>query len=483
VRLPGIFKPPYGGASFYGQAYRWEQVLHYKFWAFCAVKAWINEVAGGAPINLGTVTKADAVHKVRRKALSGPKEHEEFHPYEHDHPLQKLFRRPNLRDVAFDLWAYHVLFKKLTGQAHWWVMRNDWNVPVELWVIPTHWMRLVTDSSGMADHYAVQSPWGHQVDVPFDQVVSFYDHSPLNRYEGFAVSQAIGEWIDCYEAKTRMQLAVFKNGGIPAFHVRLGESYTDPDEAFMSRFYAKWFARFQGEDNSGKPLITGPDVEMKAIEGHRPADALFAGIQAEEALRDMVLAAYGVNKGVLGIDPTTDTSAYAPQRAFARYQVNPELKYTGEVVQEFVVKPTEGCEDGVAFFDDRVANDIEFEERKLEWDIENGLRTRNEGRGERGLPPYPLGGDNPFVGDTEMPWVVDEGQPLQQSFGGFGGGRTPQLPGPTQGPEPGPEPELPLPEPEFVEHALNGSNGAVGGFLNGVARLRRSQTGVRARRR
>lgn len=418
--VPGIFRPPLGGAAYFGQAYRFEQILHFKYWAFIAIRALMNEIAGGAPPNFGEIRYKEKRQQQFRhlvyKSAMGPQEHEEFIPYEHTHPLCQVFRNPNDPDVAYDLWAFHTLFLSLTGIAYWWVIRNGFGMPVEIWVVPTHWVRLLTDGDGQPEYYNVQSPWGHAVDVPYSEMVAFYEHSPLNRYEGAAVSQAVSEWIDVYESLTRMKLATFKNNATPSLHVSLGESYIDPDDQFLARFYAKWFQKFQGEDNSSRPLITGADVEVKGIDGHRPADALMASIQSEDQIRDMVLAAYGVPKGVVGIEPVSDVSAYAPQRQFCRFTINPKLNYAGQVITEKIVKKTKGCENGLCFWDDRVANDQELIERQLDADERRGWITPNEGRTVRGRPEYPNGGKNPLINGQEMPWVtgkVDDGEVAQ----------------------------------------------------------------------
>lgn len=419
VHVPALFKPPYGGGSYFGQNYHWEEILHYKYWAFVAIRAHINEIAGGDPPNLGDIIFADGRQRKRvRKALGGPRTQEEFRPYEHNHPLQRVFRNPNGPDVAFDLWAYHTLYKKLTGEAHWWVLRNAFGVPVEFWVIPTHWMRLATDRDGQPEGYNVQSPWGQSFFIPYAEVVSFYEQSPLNRYEGYAVGLAVGTWIDTYEAMTRMKLAMFKNSAVPAMHIMLGEAYNDPDEEFLARYYAKLNARFQGENRSGQTIVTGADVEVKGVEGHRPTDALQATISSEEQIRDMVLAAYGVPKGVVGLEPVSDVSAYAPQRQFCRFTINPELTYMAQVITEKIVKTTPGCEDGICFWDDRVADDVELEERKIAADLATGVRTVNEVRTFRGLETYPNGGDDPIINGQVMPWVKpdEDDSKLAQAF-------------------------------------------------------------------
>lgn len=410
VQTPRVFRPPYGGAAYWGQAFKWESVLHQKGWVGIALGASIREVAGSEAPHIGRIitrTLGDNGKLKRkswqpvRKALGGPKQHEEFEPYPDDHPLVQVFRRPNAHYVAYDLWAYHMLFKGLTGQVYWWVMRNQFGVPVEIWVIPTHWVRMETGHNGEPVSYAVQSPWGQLQHVPYEDVVLFVDHSPLNMYEGAAITQQAAEWIDSYEAQVRARLAMFKNGGAPAFHVLLGESYADPDEAFLARFYAKWMQRFQGEDNWGKPIVTGPDVEVKNV-GVAPNDIPFK--DGEEMGRDEILAAYGVPKGVLGIEPTADVSSYAPQRQFCRFRINPELKYIGEVVTEKIIRPTPGHEDGTFFFDDHVINDPEQQRADINMRWEKCAISPNQIRVLYGDEPWEFGGDDPVLNGAPIPW-------------------------------------------------------------------------------
>lgn len=406
-KVPKLFRPPFGGAQYFGQAYRWEQVLHYKFWVFVAIKAWIREIAGGESPNIGKlVTKENQQGKAIKKrwgihkALGGPKEHQEFEPYSDNHPLIRLFANPNGPDVAYDLWAYTVLFKLLTGSAHWYVIKNRLNTPVELWVIPTHWMRLETDKEGLPDCYTVQNPWGRADKIPFDDVISFYDHSPLNRYEGSAVSQAINEWLDAYESSVRARLAQYKNGAIPSYHVSLGESY-DPDEAFLERYYAKWLSRFQGENNTGRPVITGGDIEIKPL-GISPIDMGYT--DAENSARDNTLCAFGVPKAVVGLtENMTYGSVKAERAAFREYAINPDLLYISQVVTEKLIKPIDP--EG-SFWWDKRTDDPDQMLKEIESRRAGGTITPNEERSLLGAEAYPHGGDDPLVNGVEMPWVT-----------------------------------------------------------------------------
>lgn len=440
-------KPPISGSAYFGQAYRWGMVSHYRYWEYIAINAWIRSVAAGESPKCGSLSQRQGLKKTIRKSLGGPKEHHEFVPYDDDHPVVRLFNRPNSMDVGYDLWAFTVLFLKLTGEAHWQVIRNQWGVPVEIWVIPTHWMRMLTGKDGQPEAYFVQSPWGYQSTIAYEEVVSFREHSPLNRYEGYGVPQGIAEWIDVYESKTRMQLASFKNGAVPAVHIKLGESYLDPDDAFLARYYAKYLTRFQGEDNSGRPLITGADVEMKGIEGHRPADALKVALETEDAMKGMILAAYGVPETVLGMsEGMTYGSVEASQEAFFKFSINSLLFYMGQVISEKVIKPTPGHDDGVFFWEDRAMGDPAFKLEETKSDMDRGALTPNERRTQIGMAAFPNGGDNPMVNGVEMPWV----KPLDEPEPDVVVDETPQ--------------ETPREEPEEVRQSLGGGSGGGGGY-------------------
>ena len=410
--VPRAFSPPYGGSGYYGRGYRYEQVLSYKYWAFVAVKAWIREIAGGEGPCLGRVKPKEA-NQLKRKAilksLGGPKEHQEFEAYDDDHPLVRLFNNPNGPDVAYDLWAYDTMFFLLCGSSHWWVIKNALGTPVEIWVIPTHWMQMVTND-GAPLGYIIQSPFGITQFAPFEDVVSFYEHSPLNRWEGYAVSQAIDMWLDLYDSMTRTRLAMMKNGATPAFHVELGESYADPDEQFLARYYSQWFARFQGEARAGQPLITGADVKINPI-GVAPKEVGFE--TSEDQIGPMVLGAYGVPKAVVGL--TTDMtygSVKASKDAFREYSVNSHLIYRGQVITEKIMHPVD--DKGMCYWNDRVTGDPDYRLREHAQDLTTGVRTVNEVRTLRGLEPYEHGGDDPQINNVVTPWATGKRPPQEE---------------------------------------------------------------------
>jgi hypothetical protein len=298
----------------------------------------------------------------------------------------------------------------LTGYVVLWVIRDEHGMPREIWPIPTHWIQILTRTSeAQPDSYRVQSPWGQVIDVPFKDTVALTEHSPLNRWEGYAVSIAIAEWLDTYESLIRVRLAQFKNGAVPNIHVALGETYSDPDEAFLYRFYAKWFQRFQGENNAGLPLITGPDIEVKPL-GTMPYQ-MFQN--EEESIRTEVLAAFGVPQALVTGDPTVDTSAYAPKRTFAEYRLNPMLTYYGQKMRHGIVCATPGYENATMFWPDHAPDDPRQKLSEHQARIQACAETPNEFRTAYGMEPFPHGGDDPLMNGAPVPWATGR-KPMQE---------------------------------------------------------------------
>jgi len=442
-RIPGIFRAPAGGSAYFGRGYRWQQVMEYRFWAFVAINAWIREIAGGEGPNIAYIKPKEKVEvwerSVRRKAVTnGPREHEEVDMLPADHPAVRVFSNPNGPDVAYDLWAYTTLFYCLTGMVFWWVRKNFAGMPEEIWVVPSHWVQIENLGEGEKSYY-VQSPWGFAEHIPEKDMVVMSWHSPLNpRYEAAAVSQAINEWIDTYDANIRALLAQYKNGAIPAFHMELDESYGDPDDYMLDRLYAKFENRFRGENNTGRPLITGPGIKMNML-GINPVDMRYN--ETDERLAKSILAAYATPRALCNL---TDGMTYGSNQAeidlFRSRTINPVLTYWAQVITEKVLQPIDTRLR--LWWNDRAEGDPEFRLKEEEHDIANGIRSVNEVRALRGLKPWPQGGDNPMVGGNVMGWLK---------------------------PEQAQDREL----DQAVEHALGTTSGGSGGYLvhrNGVFR-------------
>lgn len=290
---------------------RVEQVLHFKNWTYVAIDCIAAKVASIVPNTAyvhdepvkGVTTKAWArggliggfgstgmvsqgghsfltMGEYRSKALSVVKPHEDLSPLPNDHKLRQLIDNPNAVDTWFDLSYELQMFEDLTGVSYLWMVPNAYGMPDELWVLPSHWVWPRTgggkyvrpdneNDTHLISHYEIR-PWGGMGSagtkfIPANEVVMTRWKSPVNKLDGYSKLGAIAQWIDSEESISRSRWAQFMNEARPEFWVKLPPGYEDPDDDRVKRIEAKIYAKLQGELNYGKPLVTGPGIEISPL--------------------------------------------------------------------------------------------------------------------------------------------------------------------------------------------------------------------------
>jgi HK97 family phage portal protein len=397
---------------------RIEQVQHYKHWTYVAVRAIAHKVAQLTP-NVALVHDVDDADQMPRarprkaaKALTPVKPHEELEPIAQSHPLVRLLRNPNEPDTAFDLWYELVLFLELTGQAFLWAVPNQLGLPAELWVVPSHWVWIITGTSKLVEYYEVH-PWalggsGQAFRIPADEMIHIKLKSPIHKLDGYSPQTAGALWIDTVESVDQSRWSQFKNGAMPGLHIELDEQYETPTDDQLERYYRKFIQRFQGERNTGRPIITPPGAKIVPITWN-PTEMAY--VQSAEQIKDWVLALYGVPKAVVGLTTEmTYGSVLAAQAAFCTFTVNPLLAMLGQTLTEKLAARYD--ERLRIWWDDCTPQDPAQLNADLQADLAAGAITPNEWRALRGRPPYEHGGDDPLLSMGVAPMPLNSGEDL-----------------------------------------------------------------------
>lgn len=366
---------------------RFEQVQHYRNWVFVAVRARAQEHASIRPC-----VAYVRPHKRRgrkdfitwQKSLYAVQPHEEIFPVDADHPLWRLLNRPNDWDTAGQLWYELSMFGDLTGNGYLWGPPNLFGLPAELWVLPSHWVQARVGRGKLVSHYEVR-PWvgAGCFDVPAEEIIHFRTKSPLHKVDGWSAQQAGDNWIDVGEQIEKSRFWTFMNGVFPLGNLKLGENFGDPDEDELERIYAKFFARLQGVQMTGRPIITPPGAEYVPLS--IAPDQMGYGVSADQ-IRDNVLALFQVPKEVAGIAPAgSDLSWYAPMQQFCRFAIVPGVRDRGEVLTKDLA-PRYDVTIRI-WWNDPTPNNPNQLNQDLGLDLAHGVRTINEARAQRGLPP------------------------------------------------------------------------------------------------
>lgn len=249
----------------------------------------------------------------RSKSLSVVKPHEDLEPLESDHPLRRLIENPNPVDTHYDIEYEKRMFRLLCGVSYEWIPKNDWGMPAERWCIPSHWVwprtgggRYVSPDHPHADelvqYYEIR-PWGGMgsagmLKFPPDEVIMEIDKSPINKIDGYSPLAALAQWIDLDESISKSRWSQMMNQARPELWIELGPGYEDPTDDRIARIEAKLAARFQGEYNYAKPIVTPPGAKLSPL-SFSPGDMAYES--AGEQTRDMILSGFCVPPSAVGL--------------------------------------------------------------------------------------------------------------------------------------------------------------------------------------
>lgn len=364
----------------------------------------------------------------RSKALSVVKPHEELEPLESDHPLRRLIENPNPVDTHYDIEYEKRMFRLLCGVSYEWIIPNDYGLPCERWCIPSHWVwprtgggRYVNPSAGEYPHadeliaYYEIRPWGGMgsagmLKFPPDEVIMEIDKSPMNKIDGYSPLAAMAQWIDLDESISKSRWAQMMNQARPELHIELGPGYEDPTDDRIARIEAKLAAKFQGEYNYGKPIITPAGSKVTPV-SYSP-DKMAYGDGSDQT-RDMILSGFLVPPSAVGlVKEMTYGSILATLGSLCAFCLNPKLASSGQTQTKHLASrfderaPAYSTFSGAGgrasrrrcrlWYDDCVPADPTQVNSDLSADGQLYAITPNEVRALRGRKPYRAGGDDPM---------------------------------------------------------------------------------------
>lgn len=387
----------------------------------------------------------------RSKALSVVKPHEDLEPLERDHPLRRLIENPNPIDTHYDIEYELSMFEELCGVSYEWLVPNDYGVPCERWCLPSHWVwpqtrsgRYVTPDEPHADElisYFEVRPWGAMgsagvLKFPASEIIMRLRKSPVNKLDGHATTKALAQWIDLDESISNSQWAQMINQARPELWIELGPGYEDPNDDRIARLEARLAAKFQGEYNYAKPLVTPPGAKANQLSW---APSSMAYGDAGDRTRDQILSGWMVPPAAVGLSKEmTYGSILATLGALCAFNLNPKLSSSGQTMTKHLGSrfdekaPAYSTMTGGGYggrssyrrvklwYDDCVPADPQQVNSDLQADLQGYAITPDEIRALRGRKPYPRYGDVPWVqgpgGITPFPMDDNSLEALAESL-------------------------------------------------------------------
>lgn len=353
------------------------------------------------------VFKKDPVHpdgKRPVKESDPPEEGRPVRPYD----LVKLLERPNNDDTFGDLMYSWNQQMDLTGKALTWMLPNLFQVPIELYSIPTAIAipQPVVNPDYPSGYYRIQPvyPYGPfssyptpnsavGAAIPREWMLEFKYIHPFLRYDGYSPLTAMRLHLDEVEAMDRSRWYAMKREFQPSAVLNFSETESTlplPD-AEIERIRADFEIEHQGQENRGRLLVSTPGAELEPW-GTSPREMDY--VTSWDQLASFAMAGFGITKPAAGmIEDSSYASLFATLKQLHLLTLTPKCQRIAAKLTRHVA-PFFGDDLVVEIRCPRI-DDHDVKNTKLELLSKNKAITKNELRKELDMPI------------TEEPWGED----------------------------------------------------------------------------
>ncbi len=307
------------------------------------------------------------------------------------HPLLTLLQQINPAHNSFDLWELTQLYLEFHGNAYWLLEMDDvLGIPVHIWILPSQFVRIcrAADSPRLVDCYEFTAGGAVAQFAPED-VIHFRCPDPRAPYTG-----GLSPLRACYEQATLLssgvarKRALYDNTALPGV-VLSPDATIGQDE--RDRLEEQWNQKFR-RGGAGKVLISETGLKVDLL-SHSLGD--LAALAELKATREDVANCFQVPLPLLSSE-TNLANLQAADHLHKSLAIVPRLRRRDEKLNEQLIPLYDPSGRLFLMSDDPTPQDQERLLKQTESDLKYGVRTINEVRSERGLPPVPWG---------DVPWV------------------------------------------------------------------------------
>lgn len=315
-----------------------------------------------------------------------------------EHPVLSLLEKVNDFMTLYQLKVGTSIYLDLLGEAAWALLRNGNGDILEIWPLRPDWIKVVPSRKDYVAGY-VYAPGGGIKEVPLERenVIWFKDFNPKNPYRGFGKVQAAAMEIDIDDFSSEYNRNFFFNGAVPGLFLMTPD---DINHDQIKRYANAFQQKFGGRRNSNKIAILKGNWKVDRISGDKK-ELDFKETQA--AVRDKMLATFGVSKSNLGlVEDVNRANSEAQDRRFLGGVIKPRLTAFVGFLNEFLLPNYDNSESLFFNFEDPVPENTELNLQIYDNALKHGWMSRNEIREREGLEAVD-GGDIIYIGANNVP--------------------------------------------------------------------------------
>ena len=306
------------------------------------------------------------------------------------HVVYDLFRKPNprTRQVRMQFFQKTWIHLELTGNAYWYAPGVVAGRPRELYILRPDRVKAVTRGAGdfvevLGYRYNAGSGV-EEVMLPVEEVVHFKYPHPKDPVYGLSRLSTQEYPYDIDHALGVHEYSFFKNRAVVDLILSVKGVTQDQGEAIVEKYKQK----HQGPDKAFEPMvIPGEDVKVESLT-QSAKDAQVA--ELADRVRDKLLSSFDMPAGKVGlIEDVNRANGDFLDAIFARESLIPRGRMFCETLDaQFLPRFDDRL---VCALDIDVPGDKEFEQKRDVEDVQNGIRTINQVREDRGDQPVEWG--------------------------------------------------------------------------------------------
>jgi len=307
-----------------------------------------------------------------------------------EHPLLTLLAQVNPVHNAFDLWELTELYLEVHGSAYWLLVSDPiLGIPSAIWILPSQWTTPIRnpDKANAVETYEVQGRVPQR--FPADHVIHFRFPDPRDPYgPGLSPLRACFEQAALASEYAAMKRCIYDNAALP-------NVILTPDEPIgheeRDRLEKQWQQKFS-RGGQGRAMVADSAVKVTLLSQSMGDLAALADMKAS---KEEIANAFHVPMPFLSGD-TNLANMQAADHLHKTLAIVPRLRRRDEKLNEQLVPRFDPS--GRLFFatPDPIPANQSFALQQEQADLKLGVRTINEIRSTRGLPPVAWG-DKPLA--------------------------------------------------------------------------------------
>ncbi len=307
-----------------------------------------------------------------------------------EHPFIELIQNVNEFMNGFELFEITYLYLELTGNAYWFIERDVFGKPVELWPLMPQYMKPILHNRKFVVGYEFSINNVNKFFYEFDEIIHFKYPNPKDPFIGMGKLEACVVAADLYGEMNIYETALLKNSGRPDMAMVLPESAGTPTADEQARLRRTWYRRHGGTRKTGNLAILSGGAKLESLT-FKPKEMNF--LKGRDTTLQEIAGVFGVPMSKLVTKDVNRANAETGNYTYSKDTILPMLRRVEQKINEQLMPMFD--ENLFVSYENPVPQDKEFDLKERTENISSGYTTINEERAKNGLDPVPWG-DEPL---------------------------------------------------------------------------------------